>query len=113
MEGLSYQQLWQQLVPLYEVGEARALVRLLMETLFGITLPDLLCYGTSQLDEGKQMQLHEMMRRLRDSEPIQYVLGKAMFCGRMILSTPVLRPKLSDSPIYAPMFGDRLHHACR
>ena len=94
MEGLSYQQLWQQLVPLYEVGEARALMRLLMETQFGISLPDLLCYGTSLLDEEKQEQLHEMMRRLRDSEPIQYVLGKAMFCGRMFHVEPgVLIPR--------------------
>ncbi len=94
MEGLSYQQLWQQLVPLYEVGEARALVRLLMETQFGISLPDLLCYGTSLLDEEKQEQLHEMMRRLRDSEPIQYVLGKAMFYGRMFHVEPgVLIPR--------------------
>ena len=94
MEGLSYQQLWQQLVPLYEVGEARALVRLLTETQFGISLPDLLCYGTSQLDEGKQEQLHGMMRRLSDSEPIQYVLGKAIFCGRMFHVEPgVLIPR--------------------
>ena len=94
MERPSYQQLWQSLVPPYEAGEARAMVRLLMETEFGLGLPDLLCYGTSQLDDSEQKRLQEMMRRLQATEPIQYVLGKAMFCGRMFHVEPgVLIPR--------------------
>lgn len=94
MEELSYQQLWQQLVPLYETGEARAMMRLLMETEFGIGLSDLLCYGTRQLNEDEQERLQEMMRRLQDSEPIQYVMSKAMFYGRTFHVEPgVLIPR--------------------
>ncbi|MBP5387199.1 MAG: peptide chain release factor N(5)-glutamine methyltransferase, partial [Prevotella sp.] len=94
MEGFSYQQLWQQLVPLYEAGEARALIRMLMETRFGINLSDLLCYGTSQLDEEQHEQLSKMISRLQTSEPIQYVLGEAQFYSRTFHVSPgVLIPR--------------------
>ncbi len=94
MEGFSYQQLWQQLVPLYEAGEARALIRMLMETRFGISMSDLLCYGTSQLDEEQQERLDKMISRLQASEPIQYVLGEAQFYGRSFHVSPgVLIPR--------------------
>ena len=94
MKETSFQQLWQQLVPLYGAGEARALVRMLMETQFGITLSDLLCYGTNQLDETQQRRLNEMICRLKASEPIQYVMGETLFCGRVFHVEPgVLIPR--------------------
>ncbi len=90
----TYQQLWRSLLPLYEAGEARAMVRLLMETQFGISLPDLLCYGTRQLDEEQLTRLGAMMRRLQASEPIQYVTHQATFCGRTFHVEPgVLIPR--------------------
>ena len=36
-----YQDLWHRLTPLYDEGEAQAIVRLVLEVQFGITLPDI------------------------------------------------------------------------
>ena len=90
----TYQQLWQSLTPLYDAGEARAIVRMLLEDRFGMTMPDILCYGTERLDSNALCTLDAMMRRLRDAEPVQYVLGQASFCGRWLKVEPgVLIPR--------------------
>ena len=72
----TYLQLWQSLTPLYEPGEARAIVRMVLEDRFGMTMSDILCYGTELLNNTAQHTLEGMMQRLRDAEPVQYVLGR-------------------------------------
>ena len=79
---VTYQQLWKRLTPLYEPGEAKAIVRTLMEERFSLTFPDLLCQGTESLTEDERLQLSAMMGRLCGGEPVQYVTGKAPFMGR-------------------------------
>ena len=80
---ITYRSLWQSLTPLYEEGEAQAIVRLLLGEGFGLTMADVLCDGIDSLTPAQRAQLEGMMRRLMDAEPIQYVLGQAEFCGRM------------------------------
>ena len=90
----TYQQLWQSLTPLYDPGEARAIVRMVLEDSFGMTMSDILCYGTELLNNTAQHTLEGMMQRLRDAEPVQYVLGRASFCGRWMHVEPgVLIPR--------------------
>ena len=90
----TYQQLWQSLTPLYDAGEARAIVRMLLEDGFGMTMPDILCYGTQNLDSPAVDLLESMMRRLLEAEPVQYVLGQASFKGRaMHVESGVLIPR--------------------
>lgn len=81
-DSLSYSQLWHQLTPLYEAGEAKAIVRMVMESRFHLSTADLLCYGSSRLTPEEQCELSGMMSRLTEAEPVQYVLGEAVFMDR-------------------------------
>ena len=78
----SYRQLWQALLPYYDEREAQAVVRMMLEERFGLTLTDIVCGGVARLDASQQAELQEMMAKLEQGEPIQYVMGYAPFCGR-------------------------------
>lgn len=91
---MTYQQLWHSLTPLYDAGEARAIVRTLLEERFGMTMTDIICQGTEKLVPTQQEALMAMMRRLADAEPVQYVLRQAPFMHRMMHVEPgVLIPR--------------------
>ena len=92
--SLTYQQLWRQLVPLYDAGEAKAIVRTVLETRMGLSLADILCDGTSRLSGSERAELDRMMAQLASAIPVQYVLGEAPFMGRMMYVEPgVLIPR--------------------
>lgn len=80
---LTYRELYTSLSPVYGDGEARAIVRLVLETRFGMPYADIVCGGPQALDEEAQKELEAIMRQLRQGRPVQYVLGEAEFCGRM------------------------------
>ncbi|MBP5506443.1 MAG: peptide chain release factor N(5)-glutamine methyltransferase [Prevotella sp.] len=82
MTPTTYHALWQSLTPLYEAGEAQAIVRLLLEDAFGLTMADVLCGGIDNMTSAQRANLDGMMRRLQKAEPIQYVLEQTEFCGR-------------------------------
>lgn len=74
-----------------EAGEAKAVTRLVMETLYGLTYADLLCGRMQTLPEAP---LRNVLSRLLQNEPVQYVLGQADFCGRTFRVGPcVLIPR--------------------
>ena len=83
MKSITYRDLWQSLTPLYDKGEAQAIVRLLLDEAFGLTMADVLCGNINDLTPTQKAQLDDMMRQLRDTEPIQYVLGQTEFGGRL------------------------------
>lgn len=90
----SYQQLWQSLTPLYEAGEAQALVRMVLEIKYGLTLADIICGKVNDLSADKRMELEKITERLQNSEPVQYILGEASFAGRTFHVEPgVLIPR--------------------
>ena len=94
MTPTTYHALWQSLTPLYETGEAQAIVRLLLEDAFGLTMADVLCGGIDSMTSTQKANLDGMMRRLQNAEPIQYVLGQTEFCGRMFhVAQGVLIPR--------------------
>lgn len=43
----SYRQLWQALLPYYDEREAQAVVRMMLEERFGLTLTDIVCGGVA------------------------------------------------------------------
>lgn len=90
----TYQQLWQSLTPLYDAGEAQAIVRTVLDVKYGMTLTDIICGKVNELsaDEGKKLE--EIVYRLQKGEPVQYVLGEADFAGRPFHVEPgVLIPR--------------------
>lgn len=90
----SYRQLWQALLPYYNEREAQAVVRMMLEERFGLTLTDIVCDGVARLDASQQAELQGMMAKLEQGEPIQYVMGYAPFYGRHFHVEPgVLIPR--------------------
>ena len=85
-------------MPLYEEREAKAIVRLVLEERFGLTMAEILGGSLegvrSQNTGGRADELEQMMHRLEQGEPVQYALGEAWFCGRRFHVEPgVLIPR--------------------
>ena len=80
--------IWKRLTPLYEAGEAKAIVRWLLDVRFGLSMTDILCGKVEELSEPDMVELGAMMARLAEGEPVQYVAGKADFCGRQFSVAP-------------------------
>mgnify|MGYP002856540594 CR=1 FL=1 len=91
---MTYEQLWHRLSAIYEPGEAKAITRLVLKERFGLTMADILCGKVTQLSADSQLTLENMFCRLEKAEPVQYVLGRACFCGRYFKVAPgVLIPR--------------------
>ena len=90
----TYQQLWQSLTPLYDAGEAQAIVRTVLDVEYGMTLTDIICGKVNELSSDEERNLEEIIARLQNGEPVQYVLGEADFAGRTFHVEPgVLIPR--------------------
>lgn len=89
-----YTRLWQSLTPLYERDEAIAIARLVLETLFDLSLTDIVCGRADELSAIDQTRLQQVGDRLLRGEPVQYVLGQTTFFGRPFAVSPaVLIPR--------------------
>ena len=91
---MTYSQLWRRLLPLYDEREAKAVVRTLLEERFNLTLTDLYTDGLDRLTDEEKVRMETLIERLEAGEPVQYVVGKAHFCGRDYMVAPgVLIPR--------------------
>ena len=90
----SYQELWHRLTAVYDDREAKAVAQWLLDTAFGLSMADVLCDGLARLTPAEHERLELMLARLEQGEPVQYVVGKADFCGRQFQVEPgVLIPR--------------------
>ena len=90
----TYQQFWQSLTPLYDAGEAQAIVRTVLDVEYGMSLTDIICGKVNELSSDEERNLEEIITRLQNGEPVQYVLGEADFAGRTFHVEPgVLIPR--------------------
>ena len=90
----TYQQFWQSLTPLYDAGEAQAIVRTVLDVEYGMTLTDIICGKVNEISADEERKLEEIIIRLQKGEPVQYVLGEADFAGRTFHVEPgVLIPR--------------------
>ena len=106
----TYQQLWQSLTPLYDAGEAQAIVRTVLDVKYGMTLTDIICGKVNELSADEGIKLEEIIARLQKGEPVQYILGQADFAGRTFHVEPgVLIPR----PETAELCDWITNEACR
>ena len=54
LEMKTYQQLWQSITPLYEAGEAQAIVRNVLDVKYGMTLTDIICGKVNELSADEE-----------------------------------------------------------
>ena len=91
---MNYRELTAALTPLHGAGEARAIVRLVMEERFGLSQADLLLGKDTALSANDREEMEKIASRLLSGEPVQYVLGFSDFCGHRFRVTPdVLIPR--------------------
>ena len=79
---MSLRELTSRLSQRYDHGEARAIVRMVMESAFHMSWTDVLCGAAEGLSAEEKERLESIMTRLENGEPVQYVLGEASFCNR-------------------------------
>lgn len=61
----TYQQLWQSLTPLYDAGEAQAIVRTVLDVKYGMTLTDIICGKVNEISADEERKLEEIIIRLQ------------------------------------------------
>lgn len=91
---MTYSEIWHRIATSYDDGEARAIARILIEELFGLSYTDIVCGATDQLSADDTLRLDTAVRRIEQGEPLQHVLGYADFCGnRFSVNASVLIPR--------------------
>ena len=91
---MTYSEIWHRIATSYDDSEARAIARILIEELFGLSYADIVCGATEQLSADDTLRLDTAVRRIEQGEPLQHVLGYADFCGnRFSVNSSVLIPR--------------------
>lgn len=96
---MTYNQLWKRLTVIYNEREAQAIVRTVLDALFGMSLTDICLGKVTQLSADDTTRLEKIIQRLEKSEPVQYVLGAEWFAGRLFDVAPgvlIPRPETED-----------------
>jgi release factor glutamine methyltransferase len=105
---MTYEELWHRLTPVYEAGEAKAIVRWVLDVRFGLTWADIICGKVTELSANHQTELKKIMVRLEKGEPVQYIIGVADFCGRQFKVAPgVLIPRPETAELCEAIISSR------
>lgn len=84
--------------------EARAVALLVLEEAFGVARVDVYADKVRHFSEEERRRLHNISIRLAAGEPVQYVLGRADFCGLRLRVTPatlIPRPETEELVAWA------------
>ena len=65
----------------YSESEAMSLAKMLLVEVFGFSTLELYGGKDRVISENERTQLKDILVRLQQNEPIQYILGSEMFCG--------------------------------
>ena len=67
---------------LYPPGEITSFTRMILEELCGFTTVDIILHKDTILRDEIHKKIASIVERLSHYEPIQYILGSTLFCGR-------------------------------
>ncbi|MDD4847767.1 MAG: peptide chain release factor N(5)-glutamine methyltransferase [Bacteroidales bacterium] len=84
---------------IYSENEAKSILYLLMEHLFGWTRLDISLHPEQRLSESEIVRLHDAVVLLRKNIPIQHIIGFTEFCGCRLNvngSTLIPRPETEE-----------------
>lgn len=91
---MTYQEILVRLRAVYDIGEARALARMMLQEAFGLSLTDVMCDKVNDFSREDNERLEKIIVRLENHEPLQYILGYEDFCGHRFGVAPgVLIPR--------------------
>ena len=97
--AMEYEELWHRLTHIYDAGEAKAIVRWVLDVRFDMSWTDILCGKVTELSAHDQTELEKIMQRLEKGEPVQYIIGVADFFGRQFhveLGVLIPRPETEE-----------------
>ena len=109
--GMNERQLINRLAKTYDEREARAIIRMVLEVRFGLTLTDIACGGIEKMNDEETLALCHILSSLEQGMPVQYVLGMADFGPRTFLVEPgVLIPRPETYELCQMVVEDIAHH---
>lgn len=111
---LAYRKMCDALAARYAAGEARAVAFLVLETAFGFSRTEVYAGKVIQFSPEQEKRFGNILQRLVDGEPVQYVLGKAEFAGLSFRVTPdtlIPRPETEELAMLALDAAGRLRRA--
>lgn len=96
------------LAPLYGDGEARAMAKIIFENLKGWTPVDIAVKANDEMTDFMVGKVEQVLARLLDNEPIQYIFGNTVFYGLKLKVTPdTLIPRPETAELVDLIVGDR------
>ncbi len=79
---------------MYTLSEIRAFTRLILKEVCNLSFADILSCKFNDLTDNEKQNIISIVKRLQNSEPIQYIIGKTEFFGYDFKVTPsVLIPR--------------------
>lgn len=79
---------------IYPPREVDGFIRLIMEHVCGLAPYQLLLGKGTEISDTEEARIREIVDRLREEEPLQYILGEETFCGiRLEVNPSVLIPR--------------------
>lgn len=92
---------------IYTKGEAQALLRIIMESVCGISTHELLLGKGKEISDKERSKIKDIVDGLKCHKPIQYLLGTADFHGLELIVTPdVLIPRPETAELVDHIIND-------